>query len=220
MLPSERIRHEKRLRDAVLAGDQSAWRTLYDGAFAELWSYVLWRCAGWHSIAEEITQDVWLVAVRRIADFEPARGPFVAWLRGIAANRLRDHFRTARRHRVIQGDFAEPSQDDREQREQAELIAAALAELPERSEAVLRAKYLDQMSVEQIAGDWGETPKAIESLLTRARQAFRCGAYEETGGNRCCHQRAEATSDAPLPDPWSCILAAAARESPAAGGLA
>jgi RNA polymerase sigma-70 factor, ECF subfamily len=181
MLPPERVRHEERLRGAVLAGDQAAWRTLYDGAFAELWSYVLWRCAGLHSAAEEIVQDTWLVAVRRIADFEPAQGPFLAWLRGIAANQLRNHFRTVRRHPQTQSDFAEPSRDDREQREQAELIAAALAELPERSEDVLRAKYLDLMSVEQIAGEWDETPKAIESLLTRARQAFRT-AYEKLAG--------------------------------------
>jgi RNA polymerase sigma-70 factor (ECF subfamily) len=169
------------LRGAVLAGDQAAWRTLYDGAFAELWSYVLWRCAGLHSIAEEIVQDTWLVAVRRIGDFEPRQGPFLAWLRGIAANRLRNHFRSVRRSPETQAEFAEPSHDDREQREQAELIAASLAELPERSEAVLRAKYLDLMSVEQIAAEWDETPKAIESLLTRARQAFRA-AYEKLAG--------------------------------------
>jgi RNA polymerase sigma-70 factor (ECF subfamily) len=50
--------------------------------------------------------------------------------------------------------------------------------LPGRYEAVLRAKYLDQQSVAQIAESWRETPKAIESLLTRAREAFRA-AYEK-----------------------------------------
>ena len=42
-------------------------------------------------------------------------------------------------------------------------------------------KYLDLLSVEQIAAEWDETPKAIESLLTRARQAFR-SAYEHLSG--------------------------------------
>jgi DNA-directed RNA polymerase specialized sigma24 family protein len=37
----------------------------------------------------------------------------------------------------------------------------------------LRAKYLDGLSVPAIADQWGETPKSVESLLTRARQAFR-----------------------------------------------
>jgi RNA polymerase sigma-70 factor (ECF subfamily) len=55
----------------------------------------------------------------------------------------------------------------------AERVAEALAGLPDRYEQVLRAKYLDRLTVDQIAAGWGETPKAIESLLTRARQAFR-----------------------------------------------
>ena len=35
------------------------------------------------------------------------------------------------------------------------------------------AKYLDRMSVQAMAAAWNETPKAIESLLSRAREAFR-----------------------------------------------
>jgi DNA-directed RNA polymerase specialized sigma24 family protein len=38
---------------------------------------------------------------------------------------------------------------------------------------VLRAKYVDQKSVAEIAREQGENSKAIESLLTRARCAFR-----------------------------------------------
>ena len=62
---------------------------------------------------------------------------------------------------------------DAESSDTSERIARALASLPERYEAVLRAKYLDQQSVDQIATVWNETSKAIESLLTRARRAFR-----------------------------------------------
>ena len=51
--------------------------------------------------------------------------------------------------------------------------------LPERHEAVLRAKYLDGRTVREIVADWGETEKAVESLLTRARDAFRA-AYERS----------------------------------------
>ena len=60
------------------------------------------------------------------------------------------------------------------EREQAERIAAALAgDLPERYEAALRMKYLDRRTVAEIAAEWGETEKAVESLLGRARAAFR-----------------------------------------------
>ena len=184
MLPSQRIRQEEEWRRAVLVGDEAAWRALYDGAYADLWAYVVWRCAGMRDLAEEITQETWLVAVRRIGDFDPKQGRFLDWLRGIAAHQVQNHFRARRRNArqsLSDRELAEPARDDREQGEQAELIALSLAELPPRCEAVLRAKYLDLLSVAQIATDWQETPKAIESLLTRARQAFRI-AYEKVAG--------------------------------------
>ena len=52
-------------------------------------------------------------------------------------------------------------------------MATTLATLSERHEAVLRAKYLDGATVAEIAESWGQTEKAVESLLTRARQSFR-----------------------------------------------
>jgi RNA polymerase sigma-70 factor (ECF subfamily) len=52
-------------------------------------------------------------------------------------------------------------------------VARALGELAPNHEAVLRAKYLEQLSVDEIAAAWGQSAKAIESLLSRARAAFR-----------------------------------------------
>ena len=47
-----------------------------------------------------------------------------------------------------------------------------LSQLPERYEAVLRAKYLDGQSVAAVAEAWNETPKAVESLLTPRPSGF------------------------------------------------
>jgi RNA polymerase sigma-70 factor (ECF subfamily) len=60
-----------------------------------------------------------------------------------------------------------------QRREEAESVARALAALPGHYESVLRAKYLDGQSVAEIAAERGESAKAVESLLMRARQAFR-----------------------------------------------
>jgi RNA polymerase sigma-70 factor (ECF subfamily) len=174
MDPLGSVWRERGLRSAVLAGDEQAWRTWYEESYEGLRAYVGWRCAGLADLADEVVQETWLVAVRRIRHFDPDRGPFTGWLRGIAANVLRNQLRRRRRMRPMQslnGDVAarptEPGPD------QAERIARALAALPEHYEAVLQAKYLEQQSVAQIAEARRETPKAIESLLTRARQAFR-----------------------------------------------
>ncbi len=170
---------ERALRSAVLAGDEQAWRTWYEESFPGLSAYVSWRCAGWHDLADDVIQETWLTAVRRIRAFDPGRGSFVNWLRGIAANVLRNQLR----RRVRQG-RALPARNGTagrpaDETHRAEQIARALAALPEHYEAVLRAKYLEQNSVVEIAAARRESPKAVESLLTRARQAFRAAYLEQ-----------------------------------------
>jgi RNA polymerase sigma-70 factor (ECF subfamily) len=176
MKSDERICREAALRSAVLAGDERAWRAFYDEAFPGLFAYVHWRCAGLRDLTDEIVQETWLTAVRRMRSFDPAHGSFAGWLRGIAANQLRNRWRqSCHRNGRLGGDGAITTPADAEivQQERAECIARALALLPERQEAVLQAKYLDGRSVADIAAEWGESLKAVESLLTRARQAFR-----------------------------------------------
>jgi RNA polymerase sigma-70 factor (ECF subfamily) len=55
----------------------------------------------------------------------------------------------------------------------AELIGLVLTALPDRFQSVLRAKYQEHLPVAEIARRWGESAKAVESLLARARAAFR-----------------------------------------------
>ncbi len=173
MQAEDKVEHERQLRRAVLAGEEFAWRTLHDEAFAGLYAYVLWRCGGLRDRAEEVVQETWLTAVRRLRSFDPSVGSFASWLRGIAANVLRNHFRREKRRlRLTQPLEAEPMSVE-EAREQAERIAEALGSLPEHYEAVLRLKYLEGRSVADIAAQRGESLKAIESQLTRAREAFR-----------------------------------------------
>ena len=159
---------------AVLAGDQRAWRTWYEESFDDLYRYVRWRCGGRRDWADEIVQETWLTAVRQVRRFNPRLGSFLAWLRGIAANVLRNHLRKQRRspkfEPLADSHAGEVSLAESPWEEQ---VAAALDAISDREEAVLRAKYLDGMSVAEIASANGETPKAVESLLSRARQAFR-----------------------------------------------
>jgi RNA polymerase sigma-70 factor (ECF subfamily) len=180
----QRVQRDDLLRGAVLGGDENAWRTWYQETFDDLYRYVRWRCGGRRDWADEIVQETWLTAVRRMRRFNPRQGCFLAWLRGIAANLLRNDLRKRRKSakfqqsadgQIRESGRSEPRQADRqeEQLQREERVAAALDALSQREEAVLRAKYLDGLSVAQIAADRGETPKTVESLLSRARQAFR-----------------------------------------------
>lgn len=163
---------ERARRDAVLAGDAAAWAAWVNETFDQVAGYVRWRCGGDAGLADDAVQDAWLTAARKLRDFDPDRGPFEAWVCGIAANVVRNYLRAkARRSERVRPLASDPAQP--EAAERGEWVALALAALPERYERVLRAKYLDGRSVAEIAAAWGESEKAVESLLTRARQAFR-----------------------------------------------
>lgn len=167
---------ERILRAAVLAGDGAAWRTLHDRFFDPLYAYIHCRTGRRADLTEDVVQECWLTAVRRIRDFDPERGAFDLWLRGIALNVLRNHHRGRRRDAAQSGAWEAPSRDERCPERPAELseeIAIVLTELPVRQQKVLVAKYEEGLSVEEIAARWGESWKAVESLLARARAAFR-----------------------------------------------
>lgn len=184
MNPEPETQREALLRKAVLAGDETAWRQWCLENFDELDRFVLWRCGCQRDEADEVVQETWLTAVRQMRRFNPEQGRFLAWLRGIASNirrnRLRRKWRQAKisqngkSHPLVSVELlADPGSPAEEHQLRAQQIAVVLDALPERQEAALRAKYLDGLSVNEIAANWNETPKAIESLLTRARQAFR-----------------------------------------------
>lgn len=166
---------ERAIRDAVLGGDTAAWRTWYDEHSCRLAGYVNWRCGGISDLAEDVLQETWLVAIKRLKAFDPGQAPFAAWLRGIAANAVRNALRSRRRNRVHPLEAtSEPAAPCRAvAREKAERVAEALAAINPLYEVVLRAKYLEKQTVDEMAAALGESSKTIESRLTRARQAFR-----------------------------------------------
>jgi len=176
MQGEDRLWRESMLRKAVLAGDELAWRTWYDANQAALLRYAGWRCGQRSALTDEVAQETWMTAVRRIRDFDPNTGSFRNWLFGIAANVIRNALRkqkwlTSRSEPLngrvdVAGVQSSPLPN-------SDKVAVALERLSARHEQVLRAKYLEELSVQQIAEGWNESPKAIESLLTRARDAFR-----------------------------------------------
>jgi RNA polymerase sigma-70 factor (ECF subfamily) len=184
MEPGDPNWEERALRAAALAGDDAAWRALYERAFGPLHAFVHLRTGRRDDATEEALQECWLTAVRRMRDFDPGKGTFEGWLRGIAENVLRNRRRSAARERARTGvdlGSAAGSREDARGGDLSEGIALALTALPARYQEVIRAKYEEDLPVAEIAARRGESPKAVESLLSRARAAFR-KAYRSLGG--------------------------------------
>ena len=189
---------EHALREAVLAGHETAWRALYEGSFDAVYAFVYHRVGRHSHRADEVVQEAWLVAVRRIASFDPARGSFESWLKGIAENVLKNYrrrwSRDARSTPLEASGPEDTTTNDEHALEVRELLALVLTALPGQYQDVLRAKYQEQLSVADIAARSGGTPKSIESLLSAM-----VGGWLAPGAIVVLEERTGAAVDLPAP---------------------
>jgi RNA polymerase sigma-70 factor (ECF subfamily) len=161
---------------ADLVGDERAFRTWYDQATPRVYAYLLSR-TGSHPVAEELTQQTFITAVRQAASFD-GRENAVPWLIGIARHLLANHFRTLdreeRRHeRMVLHELTVADEGSEWRRiRQRDAVARALRTLPAMQRAVLVLRFFDRLSVRDIAREIGRSESATESLLGRARAAF------------------------------------------------
>jgi len=164
--------------------DAAAWDEFYEDHVRELYGFVFRLVSGDPQIAADVFQDIWLDAISHIGQFDPKRGELRSWLFGIARRRVALHWRqrlargsTAAAARaetpVANLDGAVVPDDVVELLEQAAVVQASLLALPPERRQVLLDKYVEQLSVAQIAAGTGKSPKAVESLLSRAREQFR-----------------------------------------------
>ncbi|MFN4263153.1 MAG: sigma-70 family RNA polymerase sigma factor [Thioalkalivibrionaceae bacterium] len=85
---------------AMVAGDDAAFRCLYDAMYARVWTVVL-RVLGEPSAAEEIVADVFYEIWTQASSFDPTRGRVASWILVRARSRAIDHLRRERRWREM-----------------------------------------------------------------------------------------------------------------------
>ncbi len=183
---------------AILAGDPDGLRAFYDGHFRALYAFCWHRLGRDHHAAEEVVQQTMVAALERIESYEPSRGDLHTWLAFLARNAIRRANAERRRLAPMNGGdgagagavaaaAAEETSDERA--ETAERVAVALERLPARYRVALTRKYVRGESMREIAAACGTSEKAVESLLGRAREAFRAAFVSLTGGAEPCASR-------------------------------
>jgi RNA polymerase sigma-70 factor, ECF subfamily len=168
---------------ALRSLDQQAWSQTYDRYVSVSFTFIAHLVGGDRELAEELHQETWLTAMSAIEQFAPGRGEFRGWLFGIAKKRVAMHCRRANgraEHLTEEGrDQAAATEgellplDVVEGVERSDAVRAALSELDADARQILVNKYVDSLSVAEIAERIGKSPKAVESMLTRARGRLR-----------------------------------------------
>lgn len=178
----------------VLAGDESASEEFFREYFARLYRFALARVAADEDAAEELVQRTLIRAVRKLHTYRGEAALFT-WLCTMCRREISVwRERTGRRAETTlvedrpdvrlaleaAGLAADPERE-LERRDLSRLVQVTLDHLPDRYARVLTWKYVHGLSVDEIANRLALGYKAAESLLTRARQAFR-EAFELTAG--------------------------------------
>lgn len=167
--------------------DRRAWRVVYDENVDAVYGYALFRARGNRAVAEDVAQETFTRAIESIDSFRGDATNLAPWLRGIErrvlARRARSLAPVAARPLsldALEGDggWVLVSPDDTpdaalQHEDERNLTGAALTALPTRWESVLRMKYCEELRVAEIAKRLATTAKAVESMLSRARAAFR-----------------------------------------------
>ena len=165
------------------AGDRAnlagAFAGVFDGFFRRVFTYIRYRCNE-DALADDLTAQTFERAMARIGDYDPERGPFAAWLFGIARNAVNDHFRAKRRFPWLPLDLfqqnAAPDPDPEAsligQETEAELVAA-LEKLDRRERDVLGLKFAGELTNREIAKLTGLKESNVGVIVYRAIQKLR-----------------------------------------------
>lgn len=170
----------------MLEDEPESLLALYDRCLPYVYGYLMSRC-GTKAVADDLTAETFLAAVDAVRSDDP---PVLSqpWMIGVARHKLVDHWRRqAREERALRVASRDPKASDVDPwdtRLDAIRARETLGSLSPHHRAALTLRYLDDLSVPEVAELLERTVHATEALLVRARAAFR-RAYsdkEASGG--------------------------------------
>lgn len=175
--------------EAAQDGDRTAIARFYDAHVDGLYAFVFYRVGRDSTLAEDVVQETFTIALARRASYDPARGSVGSWLTVLSRNVIRDQLRAHRKSDELQHTweridatlaqvFAAMAErplpgEVLERAETRDLVHMAVANLPDQYRTALTRKYVDGESLETLSRELGISVDATKSLLARARRAFR-----------------------------------------------
>ncbi len=177
-------RDDFELIQEVLSGDETAFSTLVE-KYQKSVHALAWRKIGDFHIAEEITQDTFLLAYQRLASLKNP-GQFAGWLYVIADRRCKAWFRKKKLsiqsldatseetlEKVAYSDYVCEQREDVAVEHRRKIVQKLMEKLPESERTVMVLHYLGEMSCEEISKFLGVSPNTVKSRLKRGRERLQ-----------------------------------------------
>lgn len=183
------MQDEQRLLRRLLEGEERAFNEFFDEYFARLYRFALPRLNGNEDAAQEVVQVTLCKVIRKLDTYRGEAALFT-WICQICRRQIADYLREHRRRTdrivMIEDDPRVQAALDTIQSPESEqparryddgqigaLVRTVLDRLPARYGDALEWKYVEELSVEEIGARLGIGTTAAQSLLARARVAFR-----------------------------------------------
>lgn len=184
------IEKDRRLARQVAGGDREAFDEFFHEYFPRLFRFTLSRVDNDPALAEEVVQRTMCIVVRKMGNYR-GEALLFSWLCQICRNEMNAVFRQRgieapaeipiEDHPAVQAALESMTNDDyrpesvQRRDEIANFVRVTLDHLPAKYALALEMKYINGNSVAEIAEKLGIGEKAAESVLSRARGAFREG---------------------------------------------
>ena len=180
----------RHLMQRLAVGDEAAMHELIK-QHGEMLARLIGRLTGWHADREDILQDV-LISVWQQANSFTGTGSLEGWLKRVAVNRCRNHFRATNSiKRMIErftltlrpNSFTQETQTVEADEHDLQL-RNALKALPQRDRSVLVLFYIEEISGDEVASILNIKPETLHVRLHRARQRLKQLMEDQTEGNK------------------------------------
>ena len=176
------------LLHAVARSDEAALAALYDRYRLILFGLLV-RILNSREEAEDVLQEVFLQVWRRAGDFDEERGRPFTWLVTLARSRAIDRLRVlASRQRLADSAAQEVTGEasdavaDTLHAEQREIVARALATLPEEQRRTLKLAYFEGLTQSEIATQLGTPLGTVKTRMRTGMMKLRELLGEQTRG--------------------------------------
>jgi RNA polymerase sigma-70 factor, ECF subfamily len=185
---SRHAHDDMRLVRRLLDRDEAAFEEFFEAMYPALYRFALARLDGRPEAAEDVAQTTLYRAIGKLQTFR-GEASLLTWLCTFCRHEI---FAYTKSHRhvtsvtpiddapeiqaALESLHAFDSTDPHvvlDRRQQASLIQRVLDQLPAHYGSVLEWKYIEELPVQEIAARLGIGLRAAESLLARARRAFR-----------------------------------------------
>ena len=177
--------NERRLVEAAQR-DRASFGDVYERYFALVYAYVARRVRD-RATTEDLTSEVFRKALANINRFKWTGAPFGSWLLRIASNLIADRAKRQARNGVhvedssltvelLPADASRAPDSQQVQLEDAERRAWVIRmvdELPEDQRRVVRMRFAEEKSINEIALELGRSEGAVKQLQFRAFQSLR-----------------------------------------------